>query len=521
MPERDHAPRTHREVKACCEEGHDRDLDREHQGEVFRERGEREERRKERQPRRPEAGRGRSEGRLRGADLSVLPWCLRPAEQSPRAEDEDHRHHHEHEHQGALGDDEDPERAELRDEHRGEEGARDAPHASHHHHHEHRGEDVEVHEEVGAPLRELGGAAEPRQHRAEKEGAGEEPRLVDPECADHLPVLGRGPDEGAPAGTVEEQPQGAEHEEAQHDEGEVVLREPGAEDVHRAFEPRRGGAEEVLRPPHEEGEVLDDEDDPEGRDELEELRGLVHPAEDEELDHDPDDPDPDPREEDRHPEAERAGEVLDEGVRDVRPQHVERAVREIDDPGHPEDDGEPRGDQEQGRRAREAGQRLDEVEPEVTHRPGPRRAFDPGGAAWGGLATIRSLPCACICCEMSLPPSRFPAEHLDDLGHDLQQPSSCAGRHDRFEVGVGRVECNPRMLPGVSSAGCFALMAFVGKSGAALQLHRGPGHLHVPAAAPRLRAMIPRCAGDGGRPRRPVEGADTQGRRPTGSAAVR
>ena len=32
-------------------------------------------------------------------------------------------------------------------------------------------------------------------------------------------------------------------------------------------------------------------------------------------------------------------------------------------------------------------------------------------------------------------------------------------------------------------------------------LHRGPGHLHVPAAAPRLRAMTSRCAGDGGRPR--------------------
>ena len=306
----------------------------------------------------------------------MLAGCLRAAEQPPRPEDEDHRHHHEHEHEGALGDDEDPERAELRYEHRGEKGAGDASHPAHHHHHEHRGEDVEVHEEVGASLRELGGAAEAREHRAEKEGAGEEPRLVHAERADHLPVLGRSPDQGAPAGAVKQQPQGAQHEEAERDEGKVVLRQPGAEQVHRPLEPRGRGAEQVLCAPHEEGEVLDDEDDAEGRDELVELRGLVHPAQDQQLDDHPDDPDGHPREEHRHPEADRAAEELDEGVRDVRPQHVERAVREIDDPGHPEDDGKPRGDQEQGRRAREPGQRLDQVEPEVTHGFGPVRARD-------------------------------------------------------------------------------------------------------------------------------------------------
>ena len=76
-----------------------------------------------------------------------------------------------HEHQGALGDDQDPERVEFRDEHRGEEGAGDAAHASDHHHHEHRGEDVEVHQQVRAPFRELGRAAEAGEHRAEKKGA--------------------------------------------------------------------------------------------------------------------------------------------------------------------------------------------------------------------------------------------------------------------------------------------------------------------------------------------------------------
>ena len=322
---------------------------------------------------RAEPGRWRPEGWLGRAGLPVLPRRLRPAEETPRAEDEDHRHHREHEHQGALGDDQDPERVEFRDEHRGEEGAGDAAHAPDHHHHEHRGEDVEVHQQVRAAFRELGRPAEAGEHRAEKEGAGEQPCLVDAERAHHLPVLGRGPDQGAPAGALKEQPQGAEHHEAQRDEGEVVLRQPGAENVHRALEPRRRRAEQVFRPPHQEGEVLDDEDHAEGRDELEELRGLVHPPQDQELDDHPDDADGEAREQDRRPEADRPAEELDEGVGDVRPQHVERAVREVHDPGHPEDDGEPGRHQEQRRCAREARQRLHQVEPEITHGFGPPR----------------------------------------------------------------------------------------------------------------------------------------------------
>ena len=44
VPERDHAARAHREVQARREQGHDRDLDREDQGEVVRECGEGEQR---------------------------------------------------------------------------------------------------------------------------------------------------------------------------------------------------------------------------------------------------------------------------------------------------------------------------------------------------------------------------------------------------------------------------------------------------------------------------------------------
>ena len=140
--------------------------------------------------------------------------------------------------------------------------------------------------------------------------------------------------------------------------------------------PGRGRTEKILRSPREKGEVLDDEDHAEGGDELEELRCLVHPPEDQELDDHPDGADGDAGEKDRGPETERAAEMPDEGVGDIGAQHVERAVREVHDPGDPEDDGEPRRDQEQGRRAREAGQRLHEVEPEVTHGSLLRRAFD-------------------------------------------------------------------------------------------------------------------------------------------------
>ena len=50
----------------------------------------------------------------------------------------------------------------------------------------------------------------------------------------------------------------------------------------------------------------------------------------------------------------------DDAVGDVDAQHVERAVREVHDPRHAEDQRQPDGDQEERRRARQAVEELDD-----------------------------------------------------------------------------------------------------------------------------------------------------------------
>src|SRR2546429_292042 len=62
-----------------------------------------------------------------------------------------------------------------------------------------------------------------------------------------------------------------------------------------------------------------------------------------------------------HGEPEGAG-GLDDGERDVRPEHVERAVREVDDIHHPEHEREARGENEKQGAERETVQRLLEYE---------------------------------------------------------------------------------------------------------------------------------------------------------------
>ena len=69
-------------------------------------------------------------------------------------------------------------------------------------------------------------------------------------------------------------------------------------------------------------------------------------------------------EQDRQPEpecaaAQRRHQPLGRRVRDVQADHEHRAVREIDDPRDPEDQGQADGDQEQRRRAGQPVEQLD------------------------------------------------------------------------------------------------------------------------------------------------------------------
>ena len=131
------------------------------------------------------------------------------------------------------------------------------------------------------------------------------------------------------------------------------------------MKPGARGPSNSLGPQIEQHEILDRERDAEGREQLEQFRRLVDAAQQDDLDQRSDRGDDDRGEGDRAPEADRAAQPIREREADVGAQHVERAMREIDDAGDAENDREAGGDQKQRAGAREAGDELDEVEAQL------------------------------------------------------------------------------------------------------------------------------------------------------------
>ena len=303
VAEGDHAPVAHDEVQARREQREDEHLGEQDEIELLDPKGRRDQEQQHRADRqaRP-AGRDAGQGLLSRIDPRDL--ALRPAEQSPGPDHQHDGHHQEHEHQRNLREHQDAERVQLADDHRGEERTHDAAHSADHHDDEDGGDDGQIHMVADRGPGELQRASEAREDRAEEEHGGEQQRLVDPERAQHLPVFGRGPHQGAPASTIEQQPQPAEDGEAQHDQHQVVLGDLRPEDVYRPVEPCRLGPELVLRAPDVQCNVLDEQDDTEGRHELEQLRRPVDPPQDEDLRDHSDDSDREGGQNDRTPEAE-------------------------------------------------------------------------------------------------------------------------------------------------------------------------------------------------------------------------
>ena len=254
----------------------------------------------------------------------------------------------------------DAERLDHADQQRGEERARDAPHPAHNDHDERIRDRAEIEEELRRLARDLQRAAEPGERRPESEDTGEEPLLVDAERSDHLAVLGRSADERAPAGAGQREPQRPQHRRTDRDQEQVVLGERAAEDLDRPAQARRARSEEILGAPEPEREVLDDERQREGREQLEELRRVIDAPQDGDLDQGADHTHHQRRGDHPTPESRRARvELRDEAVSDVDPQHVQRAVREVHDPRDAEDQRQADGDEKQRRRARQTVEELD------------------------------------------------------------------------------------------------------------------------------------------------------------------
>ena len=371
MAERDHAAGPHDEVQGGGEQHEDHDVDDQHQQEIVDrgghgEMGDRQEQQEGEDQRAGDAQppAGPAQRRFRRLDDAVA-GDFRFAEQAPGPEDQDHRHDQEHQDQRAVGENLDAEGLEQADQDGGQEGAADAAHAADHDDDKGRRDDVEIHQQVGAALGQLDRPAQPSQRRAEKQHAGEQPALVDAEGRDHLPVEGRRAHQGAPAGAVEQQPQAGQHERRDRDQHEIVFRQPVAQDGDRPGEAGRPRADQIFRTPDPQGDVLDHQDDAEGRDQLEQLRRPVDAAQQQDFHRHADQADRCGGEQDGDPEADRAAaDRGDRGHADIGAEHIEGAVGEIHDPRDAEDDRQARRHQEQGGRTGKARQQRDD---EFTH----------------------------------------------------------------------------------------------------------------------------------------------------------
>ena len=210
--------------------------------------------------------------------------------------------------------------------------------------------------------RQLERAAEAGEKDAERKDAGEQPFLVDAERRHHLAVLRRRAHQHAPGSAAEEDPQEREDERTERDQQEVVGRKGLAEEIDRALEAGRARTEQFARPPDQQREILNDERDAEGGEQLKQFRRVVDAAQQKHFDERADRGDGERGDYDRAPEADHAAQPFGQRVPDIGAQHVERAMREIDDAGDAEDDREAGGDEKQRAGTREPRDELDEIE---------------------------------------------------------------------------------------------------------------------------------------------------------------
>ena len=213
----------------------------------------------------------------------------------------------------------------------------------------------------GVP-RDLQRPAERGKKDAERKHAGEQPFLIDAERGDHVAILRRGADQHTPARALEQQPEDSEHHRPEHDQEQIVTRDVLTEEVDGTFKSGRAAAEHVARSPDQHDEVFHHQRQAEGGEQLKQFRRMVDPAQQDHLDDHADRGDDQRGRNDAGPETERTGEAFGQRERQIGAEHIERAMGEIDDPRHAEDDRQARRDQKQRRRAGKAGQELDDIE---------------------------------------------------------------------------------------------------------------------------------------------------------------
>ena len=155
-------------------------------------------------------------------------------------------------------------------------------------------------------------------------------------------------------GLVEEVPQHERHHRRQHQYDEGVHRDGTTEDRDRPGDPVGLRNRFVFRPEDDLRQIVDDEDQGVGEQELVDLLLPLDPAQQPRLDRRRDDRHPQRRRQKRDQEPPRAGQVQRQCVDEVCPEHVQRAVGEVQDVQDAEDQREAGGDRKRNAACRRA-----------------------------------------------------------------------------------------------------------------------------------------------------------------------
>ena len=195
----------------------------------------------------------------------------------------------------------------LPDQQSSEKCSEHAAHAADNNHNKCFGDDIDVHLQIGGVLRYLQRTRQASKKAPEKNDACEQKALIDSKRRRHFAVLRGSPDEDAPSSPMQDEPNGREHERSDGDQRKVVFGKELTGEFDGAAQPGRARREDFVGPPDRLHQILNNQDDREGGDNLEQSGGSINPPEYQNLHQDPDETDDNGGADNADPESKRIG----------------------------------------------------------------------------------------------------------------------------------------------------------------------------------------------------------------------
>ncbi len=230
------------------------------------------------------------------------------------------------------------ERLDLRDQQRCDERAWNGAHTTDHDHDERIPNGVQIKRQVGRHSRPLQRTTQASEKCPHEKHPGKKPCLVDTERAEHLTILRRRAHQRAPTCTRECVPQQEQHQRTDHDQRDIVGGQRMAEQRDRTGQMRRTRSEQILRTPDPQRGITENQHQREGGKQMEQLGRLINPPQHDDFNQRAQHRDEQRSGQHRQPEAARAVTITTRNaVRHIDAEHIERAVRKVDDARHAED----------------------------------------------------------------------------------------------------------------------------------------------------------------------------------------